>query len=129
MTIPIKLAIYFRAFLALIQMLYQRMRHSLGFDGRDHADINYFFVGSAQMIDQCRRLAKKKGLTAQFQIATTFSQRPASFEPNSCVVYDSEQYTFKQIIDDAARRANQHTSIGTYSCKTKTLITPMEIIR
>ncbi len=128
--LPIKMAIYFRAFIALVQMLYHRMRHSLGFDGRDLADVNYCFVGSAAMIDQCQRLARRRGLTAQFQVvANSLSEVKLRPEPNSCLVYDTDRFSFAQIVSDMEQRAAEHLSVGTYSCKSKVIITPSEIIR
>ena len=128
-TIPIKTAIYFRAFIALIRMQYDRMRHSLGFDMRDHTDTNYFFVGSAAMIEQCRKLARRKGLLARFQTTRELPLPHVDIEPGTCVVYDTDFFSFQQVIDDAARLADKSITIGTYCRSSKTIITPTEIIR
>jgi GT2 family glycosyltransferase len=128
-TIPIKTAIYFRAFIALIRMQYARMRHSLGFDMRDHTDTNYFFVGSAAMIEQCRKLARRKGLLARFQTTRELPLPHVDIEPGTCVVYDTDFFSFQQVIDDAARLADKSITIGTYCRSSKTIITPTEIIR
>ena len=128
-TIPIKTAIYFRAFIALIRMQYDRMRHSLGFDMRDHTDTNYFFVGSAAMIEQCRKLARRKGLLARFQTTRELPLPHVDIEPGTCIVYDTDFFSFQQVIDDAARLADKSITIGTYCRSSKTIITPTEIIR
>ena len=128
-TIPIKLAIYFRAFIALIRMQWDRMRHSLGLDMRDHGETNYLFIGSAAMIDQCRKLARRKGLTARFQTARTLPQPQLDVEPGTCIVYDTDTFAFQQIIDDAVSHAERSITIGTFCRQNKTIITPTEIIR
>ncbi len=127
-TLPIKLAIYFRAFLALIQMLYHRACQSLGFHSGERADVNYYFVGSSPMIDQCRRLAKRKGLTATFQTVRRLSEMTLEPESGSCLVYDTGLFSFQQIIEDMAQRSENHLTVGTYSCRSKTIITAQEII-
>ena len=128
-TLPIKTAIYFRAFLALLRMQYDRMRHSLGFDTKDHTEINYYFVGSSPMIEQCRKLARRKGLQARFQTTNDLSAANLDMEVGTCVVYDTDFFSYQQVIDDAARYADKSIAIGTYSRRSKTIITPTEIIR
>ena len=123
-TMPIKLAIYFRAFIALCQMLYGRMVDSLGFS-KGQAPIDYVFVGSQPMLDECRNLARRKGLSAHF-----FATREEAADiKNACIVYDTSTFTFGQIIDDATRYQDKGLSIGTYSLDTHLLITSMEVIQ
>ena len=126
-TLPIKLAIYVMAAIALVQMQYWRMRKSLGFEGKEHADTNYCFVGSATMLDECRSLARRKGLSAQFVEAQRLAELPLN-TPVTCMVYDTDQFSFSQIISHAAA-SPVHVHIGTYSCTSKVLITPSEVIR
>ena len=122
-TLPIKLAIYARAFLALVRMQYDRLRLSLGFTSEGSADMHYLFVGGQAMLDECRELARRRALTATFQSAAA----PVVTQPGLCVVYDLESFSFSQVISLAAQHKN--AVIGTYSPKTRILITPMEIIQ
>ena len=128
-TLPIKFSIYFRALIALIQMQSYRMRRSLGFYRQENTDVKYHFVGSETMINQCRKLSRRKGLTASFQTTRSLAEVKLSPEPNTCIVYDVEQFSFQQIIAKVSSYTDNHTTIGTYSSKSKTLITPTEIIR
>ncbi len=129
-TFPIKLAIYFRAFLALIQMLYGRMRKSLGLDHLTSAEVNYLFIGSSKMLDECKKLSRRKGLTASFFKAGQQAVLDEQLQAGACIVYDVDTFPFKQIIElTAARSATVKVFIGTYSRSTKTIITPTEIIR
>lgn len=122
-TLPIKLAIYGRAFLALIRMQYDRLRQSLGFTREGRADMQYLFVGGQPMLDECRELARRRALTATFQSAAA----PVVTQPGLCVVYDLESFSFSQVISMAAE--HQNAVIGTYNPQTRILITPMEIIQ
>jgi len=121
-TIPINTAIYARASLALLQMQYDRMRQSLGFVDKRGADPKYVFVGSNEMLEACRKLARRKGLTAEYVNADT----PLKGDADSCIVYDTSIFSFEQIIDKA--KANGLSSIGTYNPDNEILITPSEII-
>jgi len=123
-TLPIRLAIYTRAFIALLQMQFGRMRKSLGFVAPQAEDFEYIFVGSQQMLDECQKLARQKGLMATFRHKD--DQLPEGSEAQ-CIVYDTNAFTFAQIIELAARNGKAET--GTYSCDTKTLITSREVIR
>ena len=115
-TLPIKMAIYGRAFMALIQMQSMRLRRYLG-DYHDHGtDITYAFQGQQPMFVSCQEIARRKGLT----IVETSDNA-------DCVVYDTDTYSFEQIIADAAKHPGKQ--IGTYSSKSRVMITPREIIK
>lgn len=121
-TVPIKTAIYARASLALLQMQYDRMRQSLGFVDKRVAAPKYVFIGSNDMLEACRKLARRKGLTAEFYKADTIVKGNA----DNCIVYDTSIFSYEQIIDMA--KQNGLSSIGTYSPDNGILITPSEII-
>ena len=124
-SLPIKTAIYCRAFIALIQMLYGRMRQSLGFVDKSALQPQYVFVGTDEMCQECRRLSDRKGLTAHF-----FTELPPLDNfPGCCVVYDIEHFGYGGVIRMAAEKHKGLCMIGTYSTKTHILITPKEIIR
>lgn len=117
-TLPIRLAIYCRAFMALLSMQTQRLRRSLGMDDDKPDNVVYQFKGSSQMIEECDELARRKGLT----ITAHASSGPA------CTVYDTAHFSFSDIIRQAAAD-DSHPMIGTYSTDTHVLITPLEVIR
>ena len=117
-TIPIKMAIYFRAFIALIQMQYWRMRKSLGFVSDNNEHTEYVIKGSEKMMEECEQLMQRMGLNTAGQSA----------DKQQCVVYDIDRYSFCDIIHNAAEAKGTHI-IGTYSTKSKVLITPKEVFR
>ncbi len=123
-TAPIQVAIYGRAFIALVQMLYHRMRYSLGFVNRVDYQPTYVFLGTEEMLAQCKELSERSGLTAGF--ITDIEQ----FQPNGhqCLVYDVEYFGYAAIISMASKYHQKQTLIGTYSTKTHVLITLKEIL-
>ena len=123
-TAPIKMAIYLRAFIALCQMLYWSMRNALGFTTHRKTEPNYLFVGSTEMLEECRVLAERKGLQAAF-----YPQLEAVAEmQNSYVVYDIDAIGFEHIIAHAHQHQPGWLGIGTYNMKTHELITLRDII-
>ena len=130
-TLPIKAGIYLRALLALFQTQYWNLRHSLGFVEKGQEQPDYMFIGSEEMLEQCRQLTRRKGLTATFTPPTThpspLTSHHSPLTPSTCIVYDTDTFSFGQIIDMATR--NTPARLGTYSPKTHIIITPNEIIR
>ena len=122
-TVPVKLAIYFRAVIALMQMQYWRARLYLGLGGKEGADTPFYFTGSADMLEECRQLARRKGLSAHFE------ELPSPLPEGACIVYDTRHFSYGQIIADMHLHAGNRHMIGTYSTETKTIITPKDIIR
>ena len=124
-SLPINIAIYLRAFIALLQMQFWRIRESLGFYGKQQTETTFAFVGCRSMLDECRQLARRKGLTA------TFTDTPDNLQTdaNTCIVYDTDSISFADIIADAHRRAGGYKFIGTYSTNSRVLLTPYEIFK
>ncbi len=113
--LPIKMAIYGRAFLALFQMLSMQLRRYLGDYGK-REDITYAFEGSQPMVVNCMKIALRKGLSmAETNVSA------------DCVVYDTDTLSFEEIIAEAAKHPGKQ--IGTYSSKSCVIITPGEIIK
>lgn len=124
-TIPIKAAIYLRAFLALLQMGYSQCKKSLGFVDPHSLQPEYLFIGSPAMLAECRKLSRRKGLSARF----VRQRSEARLEGRSCVVYDTSVYSYGQILEECHAQSNPDVLIGTFSMKNRVLITPKEIIR
>ncbi len=120
---PIKLAIYLRAFLALIHINYVKIRKTLGFPYRDDISPVYCFVGSSAMIRECRKLVERIGLEA------VYCRKLNEVEACDVLVFDVDT-SFRY--EDMLRYAHEHGGkfqIGTYSRKTHLLITSKEVIR
>ena len=142
LSIPIKTAIYLKATVALIVMLTTQMRRSLGFLNRKRRrDPNYLFIGQQTAIDQCRKIARFKGLFGDFVVADATTHPDghndevfASYLTSSetrplVVVYDTDSYSFEQILDIFYRQPRNNVFIGTYNRKTRTIIRAEEVIK
>ena len=139
LTIPIKLAIYGKAFLALMRMLYDRMKKSLGFflpNEQTHAD--YIFIGSKENLEACVALAKKKGLSCIAVKEGTGTTLPDGHHSlnvpvvngrTTYVVYDTSVYSYEQLFNIFGEHQQQDVLLATYHPATKTIITPNEIFR
>ena len=115
-TLPIKVAIYFRAFLALIQMLTARVRRSLGIYKNYGEERVYVLIGSDRMKAECRAILHKKGLT-EVQLPT--DRRFVT------LIYDADTLTYEEIITQATHHAGYQ--IGTYHHDSQVIIVQREL--
>lgn len=138
LSIPIKLAVYLKAFVSLMQMLYDKTSRSLGFIRISReAYPNYIFIGSRAAIDECRRISDKRGLSSEFLIADDELKKAGHqtlehlIDPKrlNYVVYDAETFSYEQILSFFAQSPKQNVLIGTYSARTGCIITPKEVLK
>lgn len=135
--LPIKIAIYFKALIALVAMLIDRMKRSLGFAETVNNTADYVFVGSAEMIEACRNIAKEKGLNAYYHAADNNYRNirkediltdTGNAQSKYCV-FDMDIFAYKEVINIMRQQIRPHIKIGTYHKKSNTIITPDEIIK
>lgn len=150
--IPIKSAIYAKAVLALGQMLWERTRKSLGFYmNRKLTPYLYIYIGTAEMNEACRKIAREYGLRADYVLGTSQSLPKGHLAENVwckledwmkgkdvatvCVVYDVEAYSYDDIFElmsGSAKKVHDLSSkctlkLGTYSAITHKIITETDI--
>ncbi len=124
-TAPIKIAIYARAFLALVQMGCHRLNRSLGFASKSaHSVMKIHFVGSPQMLAECRDISLRRGLDATFAAEMELKSVP----PCDIIVYDTSVFTYDAIIRYAASFVKSDIELATYSTVTHRIITIGEVI-
>ena len=135
-TLPIKAAVYVKAAAALVKMQSYRLRKSLGFTYKRHIDPCYLFVGNSQMIDNCMIVAKRKGLAAYFLFCESLNAEiltkhisDMEFKTPVCIVFDTDTFSYKQILETMSCISGAKVVLGTYSSKTRIIITPREIIK
>ena len=133
-TLPIKTAIWFKALVALVAMLTNRMRRSLGFVDRhsDCSSFQYLCFGSRSMVSSCGEILGKHGLRWSSydssdpiyinKVATTQT------EP-SVIVLDPQRFSFADMLSIMRQTANSAVFLGTFQPFTKSIITSNEIIR
>lgn len=139
LTIPINLAIYAKASIALVHMMTSKIRKSLGFVAPRHLSYpSYLFIGSGEMLGECRELSEKAGLESQFVCGDeyTIPEGHLSAQVLSMldkmsgdvnIVYDVHSYSYDQIFRIFMSRPNGHWRMGTYNRDTHKLITDKEI--
>ncbi len=135
-TVPIKLAIYGRASIALVKMLLDRAGMSLGLADKAKTLPRFVFLGGKQMLDRCGIIARRKGLTAEFfecdeqTLAGTCPECvDRTVDTPLYIVYDTDAFSYKKMLEIMARSPQSNIRIGTFNNRTRTIITPNEILR
>lgn len=134
LSLPIKTAIYAKALMALVGMLSDRMRKSLGFfapsaEGAQH----YVFVGSREMQDACRDIARRLGLDAEFhdsEVQEDRSEATWSEKNDNVLVLDADSMSYADMLKRMSRLSdmNVNVTLGTYSKEIGKIITDREIL-
>lgn len=134
LSLPIKTAIYAKALMALVGMLSERMRKSLGFfapsaEGAQH----YVFVGSQEMQDACREIARRLGLDAEFhdsEVQEDKSEAIWSEKNDNVLVLDADSMSYADMLKRMSRLSdmNVNVTLGTYSKEIGKIITDREIL-
>lgn len=134
LSLPIKTAIYAKALMALVGMLSERMRKSLGFfapsaEGAQH----YVFVGSLEMQDACREIARRLGLDAEFhdsEVQEDKSEVTWSEKNDNVLVLDADSMSYADMLKRMSRLSdmNVNVTLGTYSKGIGKIITDREIL-
>lgn len=134
LSLPIKTAIYAKALMALVGMLSERMRKSLGFfapsaEGAQH----YVFVGSQEMQDACREIARRLGLDAEFhdsEVQEDKSEATWSEKNDNVLVLDADSMSYADMLKRMNRLSdmNVNVTLGTYSKEIGKIITDREIL-
>lgn len=134
LSLPIKTAIYAKALMALVGMLSDRMRKTLGFfapsaEGAQH----YVFVGSLEMQDACRDIARRLGLDAEFhdsEVQEDKSEATWSEKNDNVLVLDADSMSYADMLKRMSRLSdmNVNVTLGTYSKEIGKIITDREIL-
>lgn len=134
LSLPIKTAIYAKALMALVGMQSERVRKSLGFfapsaEGAQH----YVFVGSLEMQDACRDIARRQGLDAEFhdsEVLEDKSEATWSEKNDNVLVLDADSMSYADMLKRMSRLSdmNVNVTLGTYSKEIGKIITDREIL-
>ena len=133
-TLPIKTAIWFKALVALVAMLTNRMRRSLGFVDRhsDCSSFQYLCFGSRSMDSSCGEILDKHGLrwSSYDSSAPIYINKVATAQTEpSVIVLDPQRFSFAAMLSIMRQTANSAVLLGTFQPFTKSIITSNEIIR
>ena len=136
LTIPVKLSIYLKATVALIQMQLERIRRSLGFlsQKKDQTPL-FVFLGRAVDLEKCKELADRKGLHAIYLEGDEQTRPLGHLDWNSTgkgpvyIVYSTDSYRFETILKIFSSQPRENMYIGTYNPKSHIVITAEEVIQ
>ena len=137
-SIPIKTAIIVKASSALLLMLTERMRMSLGFARRNNGLTAgpMLFVGSDSMVATCREISNKHGLEATLCICSGLKEVSSCVDRLSdetgkalTVVFDPEKFDYGSMLSFVSDNHMRNISLGVFQPSTSSIITQSEIIR
>lgn len=134
LSLPIKTAIYAKALMALVGMLSERVRKSLGFFAPSAEGVqHYVFVGSLEMQDACRDIARRQGLDAEFhdsEVQKNKSEATWSEKNDNVLVLDADSMSYADMLKRMSRLSdmNVNVTLGTYSKEIGKIITDREIL-
>lgn len=134
LSLPIKTAIYAKALMALVGMLSERMRKSLGFFAPSAEGVqHYVVVGSLEMQDACREIARRLGLDAEFhdsEVQEDKSEVTWSEKNDNVLVLDADSMSYADMFKRMSRLSdmNVNVTLGTYSKEIGKIITDREIL-
>lgn len=136
-SLPVRTAIYFKAFTTLLLMQYRRLRNSVGLLDYRASEPEYLFIGNKTEVEQCMRLARRKGLSGTSYVAdeNTLPEGhhalPEMLNPHvtTYVVYDTDAFSYETILRIFSSNPMPNVELGTYNRKTRVIITANEVIR
>lgn len=135
-TVPVKLAIYFKAFAALLKTTVQNVRSGLALAPTRHSSPNdlFLFIGSSESIAYQEQLARNNDLR-YLSLEGDETTRPdghlsidLSAEEHVCAVYDTEAYSYSSILKLLSRSAGKNVTLGTFNMDTKKIVLSKGII-
>lgn len=120
LSLPIKLAIYAKASVALVRMLSDRMRKSLGFYTKnEQRQPVYVFQGSTEMRQACGEIANRLGLDVQQQW---------DGKSRCCRVFDADAMSYEEMLTLMSQLNDERVGLGSYSKEMGVIITENEVM-
>lgn len=135
-TIPVQLAILFKAMIAYVYLQCRGLKKQLGLLDMVREESEYLFIGSDEMTETCINKAKEKGLRAKAVVGNDCTMPNGHHELSDIidpsiktfVVYDTGSYSYRHILDIMTKSPSDKIRLGTYSNKTELIITEEHVI-
>lgn len=131
---PIKVAIYSKAFIALMGMQVHNIKKSLGLLRiKPRKQDLYIIIGEKEMIEKCSAKAQQYGLEIQTVEGNEQSLPDGHAHlslPNNqtiYVVYDVNAYSYQHILDLFKQHSAENISLGTYDKRSDVIITQEDV--
>ena len=135
-SLPLKIAICFKALCTLIGMQMHSARKLLGLvRPRKRLTTLYVFIGKKEHLEDFNRLAKRHDIDAAFVEGTVSTlpkghvgQEFTSYQ-RVYATYDTEAYSYEDIFNIFSESPQQNILMGTYNPATQTIVTGEEVLR
>ena len=131
-TLPVQLAIYAKAFIALLTMVLHKMRRSLGFvDSSLKCDPLYVFYVSAQQREKCELFVKRKGLRAEIYDAVKDNSEGCSYkqgEHRQYIVFDMTTYSYNDVFSFFSKNHCTNLVMAMYYPEENIVVTDTDIL-
>lgn len=135
-SLPLKIAICFKALCTLIGMQMHSARKLLGLvRPRKRLTTLYVFIGKKEHLEDFNRLAKRHSIDAAFVEGTVSTlpkghvgQEFTSYQ-RVYATYDTEAYSYEDIFNIFSESPQQNILMGTYNPATQTIVTGEEVLR
>ncbi len=134
-SLPIKTAIYFKAFTALLSIQTRVLRRALALRPKRKHQPAYRFFGSKTSCSTVEQMARRKGLDVQCIVAdeqTLPLGHATTIEmvaQPTVMVYDSSVYSYKTILEIMSNHPQKNVTLGLFNPETQLLITTNDIIK
>ncbi len=137
LSLPIKIAIIVKAFVALMGMQEKRMRKMLGFYRRTNKVLpHYVFLVGQESVEDCRRIVADNGMSAEVYAVDDalladghHDNRVRMGGGETIVVYDTEVFGYGRMLSLMARQPDTRVTLGTYSPRHHIVITSEDIFQ
>lgn len=131
-SLPVYLAIYAKAFIALIGNLIRAMRHSLGFFRKRDADkFRYVFIGKSQFFPMFSKFARRHGLDVVSTQDVAWDCKNCTFSTVSPsdvqIVCDTNSFTYGEMLDIIHANKDKGVLLSVYHPNIQVLITAGEV--
>lgn len=126
-SMPVKIAIYMQALLVLLKMLPKMVLRQLGFNiKRKGCTPYYIYVGSKDMQRKCVEISRKKAI--EYCCCSDIWQYEFRKGVLNIVVFDTDTFSYDEIIKAMIRLASHKVQLGTYTKRLASIITQNEVL-
>lgn len=137
LSLPIKLAIWFNALLAICRIQANKANKSLGFFPKSEPQETYYLLVKSGSKDRAERLLRLKGLTGKVVVADQKSLPDGHLAlkeinlqatQTTYFVYDTAAFQYSTMLRLFARMPMANVFLGTYYGEKNMIITPKEVL-
>lgn len=133
-SLPIKIAIYIKASMALTKMMTEKIRKGLGFKyNAPHDDQEYLFWGGVSSFNKCNQILQRNGIESNMQMFNKSDvdgiKLAISRSTQNLInlIFDTNCFTYTEMLELLESHANAKLSIVTYNAQRNIVITATDV--